>query len=130
MLLNKLLSAYLYLRLDTFSVLGSDLLFASCRNKNVTRFTKQIFDVGVLIRLSTGKALDRSMFEFVFFQSLGIDTVTIDDSCVPFQDTDTSGPVSSEISSRMQTDVTETLDDEANEVMTVHSALSDSLLGR
>ena len=95
--------------LDATGIIRGDLSFTGCGNKNVAWFTKQLFDVCILIWLSTGKALDRSMFQFVFFQILGIDTFRIDDSRVPFQDTDTPGPVSSEISSGMQTDITETL---------------------
>jgi hypothetical protein len=95
--------------LDTASILRGDLSFTGCGNKNVALLTKQFLHVRILIRLSTGKALDGTMFKFVFFQVLGIDTIWINDGTIPFQDTDTSGTVSSEISSRMQTDIAETL---------------------
>jgi hypothetical protein len=70
--------------------------------------------VSIFIGFSTRISLNGSMFKFIFVQCDRIDTISINNSCIPFKYTDTSCTMSSEITCRMMTYITETLVEKQN----------------
>lgn len=53
----------------------------------------------------------RTTYQFVIFKSLGVDSFRVHDTSVPFDDTDTTGTVSVQVTASVKADITETLND-------------------
>jgi hypothetical protein len=95
-----------YLGLNFVCILTVDDLFNGSWDENITWFTHQII---TLVWFSPGKSDNGAMLEFIVFQFLWIDTLIVVNSTVMFNDTNTQCSGTGQVTTCVQTDITETL---------------------
>merc|ERR1712223_947118 len=97
--------------LNPVSVTFGNGLLHSSRHKNIAFFIHQIIFIAG-ISTGTGESVNGSVCIFPFFKSFDINTIWIDNSSIPFNDSCAFSTSSGQVTASMQTHITKTLNNE------------------
>lgn len=97
--------------LDAVSVSFVDSLFTGSRDEDVAFFEHEFIE-GFEV-LGSGESFDGAVFQFVVFEFLGMDTLGVVDSRIPFLNSNADSSITVEVTHGVKTYITETLDDES-----------------
>lgn len=95
-----------YLGLDQMRILACDNLLDGSRHEDVALLVHQIV---ALVRLSTGESVDGSLLVAPILQSLGVDSLLVENGSVVLNDADAGGSGTSQVTAGVQADVSEAL---------------------
>ena len=98
------------LSLDAVGIFTGENTLGSSRNQNVTFFLQKIT---LAVSLSAWESHDGSIGDFVVFKGLGVNAILAVDSSIDFFDTNALSTSTAQITRRVKTDITETLNNKS-----------------
>lgn len=110
--MNSLLFELGYFSLDSVRVVFSDLFLTSSGHKNIALLAQELANVGLRVGLGAWETLDRAVLDLVILELFRVNAVRVDDGAVVLEYTDATSAVAVQVAHRVQTNVTETLQDE------------------